>query len=199
MVNISNGQEMKDIELPLPLKTGGKPLMDALSQRASNREFSPRELSLNHLSGLLWAAYGINRPESGKHTIPTARNWQDMEVYAVLPSGIFLYQPLENKLKCIKTGNFMKETGMQDFVAKAPVNLVFVSDLSKMENTAPENKSIYAGIHAGAIAQNVYLYCASEGLNTVTRRAVDIAALAAIMGLPDSKMIVLAQTVGYKP
>jgi SagB-type dehydrogenase family enzyme len=145
----------------------------------------------------LWAADGINRPESGKRTAPTAMNWQDLDVYVVIPSGIFLYMPKEEKLKLIKSGNYMKDCGKQDFVDDAALNLVFVSDLSKMKGAKNEDKMLYAGIHAGAVSQNVYLYCASAGLNTVTRRYMDIEKLSKIMELPVDQVIILSQTVGY--
>jgi len=190
----------RDISLPVPDKTGGKPLMESLNLRSSAREFSPKEFPPRILSELLWAADGINRPESGKRTAPTARNWQDTDIYVFLKSGIYLYLPKENKLKFIKSGNFLKLTGKQDFVEKAPLNLVFVSDFSKMDKAATkEEKMLYAGIHAGCITQNVYLYCASAGLNTVTRRMIDLKALGEQMGLTAEQTIVLAQTVGYRP
>ena len=191
-------QENKDIKLPAAVKTGGKPLMEALNKRASERVFSAKELSMKELSDLLWAADGINRPETGKRTAPTAMNWQDMEIYVILKTGIYKYNPKNHLLELIKTGNFMKYAGKQDFVENAALNLVMVSDTSKMKNAANEDRLLYAGIHAGAIVQNIYLYCASTELNTVTRRYVDIPELAKIIGLPQNKMIVITQTVGYK-
>lgn len=191
-------QENKDIKLPAAIKSGGKPLMEALNKRSSERVFSAKELSMQELSDLLWAADGINRPESGKRTAPTAMNWQDMEIYVILKTGIYKYNPKDHLLEFIKAGNYMKYAGKQDFVENAALNLVMVSDTSKMKNTANEDRLLYAGIHAGAIVQNIYLYCASTELNTVTRRYVDIPELAKIIGLPQNKMIVITQTVGYK-
>lgn len=189
-----------DIALPAPDKTGGMPLMEALAARSSAREFAAREIPPRILSELLWAADGVNRPESGKRTAPTARNWQDTDVYVFLKMGIYLYLPKENRLKLIKKGDFMKLAGKQDFVEKAPLNLIFVSDFSKMDKAAPkEDKMLYAGVHAGCIAQNVYLYCASAGLNTVTRRMMDLEALREPMGLSANQTIILGQTVGYRP
>jgi SagB-type dehydrogenase family enzyme len=188
-----------EIILPAPAKSGGKPLMDALNARSSAREFSSKELSKQELSDLLWAANGINRPEIGKRTAPTARNWQDTEVWLVLRSGIYQYLPKEHKLILKKTGNYMKNTGKQDFVENAALNLVYVCDTSKMETDSKDDKLVYAGIHTGCIVQNVYLWCASAGLNTVTRRFVDIGSLHKDMELRKEQMIILAQTVGFKP
>ncbi len=191
---------LKDIKLLAPVKTGGLPLMDALNLRSSAREFSSNELPAQILSDLLWAACGINRSESGKKTTPTARNWQDTDIYVFTHSGIYLYEAKEHKLKFIRHGNHLKATGKQDFVEKAALSLVFVSDLSKMDKqTAREDKMMYAGVHAGCITQNVYLYCASAGLNTVTRRMMDFEALAPLMGLSADQTIILAQSVGYRP
>lgn len=187
------------IVLPLPIKTGGMPIMEALNARSSAREFSPKEFTLQELSNIMWAADGINRPESGKRTAPTAMNWQDVDIYAVLHSGIYLYSPKENKLILRKRGDFMKITGKQKFVTDAPLNIVIISDFSKMKSSSKEEKILYAGIHAGSVSQNIYLYCASMGLNTVTRRYIDIEELSKIMDIKPEEKIVLAQTVGFKP
>ena len=191
---------LKDIRLPAPVKTGGMPLMEALNLRSSAREFSSYDLPVQVLSDLLWAACGINRSDSGKKTAPTARNWQDTDIYVFTHSGIYLYEAKEHKLKFIRYGNHLKATGKQDFVEKAALSLIYVSDLSKMDKqTAREDKMMYAGVHAGCITQNVYLYCASAGLNTVIRRMMDFEALAPLMGLSADQTIILAQSVGYRP
>ena len=192
-------QDTKDIQLLTPVKIGGKPLMNALNDRSSSREFSATELSLQQLSDLLWAADGINRPESNKRTAPSAMNIQEMKVYVILHSGIYEYMPKENVLKLHKAGNFMKLAGKQEYVENAALNLVFVSDTSLMKNSTENDKILFAGVHTGCITQNVYLYCVSAGLNTVTRRFIDIPELKKIMGLSEKEMIVLSQTVGFKP
>lgn len=188
-----------DIVLPEPDKTGGLPLMQALALRKSSREFTSRELPLQMLSDLLWATNGLNRPAEGKHTAPTARNFQDTEVYVILHDGLYIYEADANRLKLLKAGDFMKYSGKQDFVAEAALNLVFISDFSKLGDLPEADKLLYAGIHAGCMAQNTYLYCASAGLNTVTRRYMDIEKLSAVMELPPDRRIILAQTVGYRP
>jgi SagB-type dehydrogenase family enzyme len=186
-----------DIQLEKPDLNSGKPLMAALSERSSHREFSERELSNEHLSGLLWAACGINRQESGKRTAPSARNWQDVQVYVFLKSGIYLYQEAGHKLVLIREGDHRLAAGSQDFVAKAPVNLIFVSDYNRMKEAT--DKELYAGLSTGYISQNAYLYCASEGLNTVVRASVDREALHKLMELKTEQHVVAGQTVGYKP
>ncbi len=193
------GQQPGEIVLARPDLNSGKPLMTALNERSSHREFSDRELSTEHLSGLLWAACGINRSESGKRTAPSAMNWQDVQVYVFLKSGIYLYKEADHKLELIKAGDHRAAAGSQDFVATAPVNLVYVSDYSRMTKASEEDKEFYSGISTGFISQNVYLYCASEDLNTVVRAYVDRDALHELMGLKSEQHVVVGQTVGYRP
>lgn len=186
-----------DIQLDKPDLNSGKPLMATLNERSSHREFSSKELSKEHLSGLLWAACGINRPENGKRTAPSARNWQDVQVYVFLKSGIYLYHEAAHKLVLIREGDHRVAAGSQDFVSEAPVNLIFVSDYDRMKEAS--DKELYSGLSTGYISQNVYLYCASEGLNTVVRASVDRDALHKLMELKPEQHVVAAQTVGYKP
>lgn len=186
-----------EVVLPAPKMEGGKPLMQALKERQSGRAFSARPLPLQTASDLLWAAFGINRELSGKRTAPSTRNWQEIEVYVVMQGGTYLYDAKANRLKLVVKDDLRKLSGRQDFVAKAPVNLVFVADLEKMKDSSPEDQILYSAADVGFISQNVYLFCASEGLVTVVRGLVDRPALAKAMNLPETKRIILAQTVGY--
>ncbi len=186
----------QDIKLPEPQKTGGKPLMDCINNRQSGRDFDEtKELSNQTLSNLLWVAYGFNRED--KRTVPTSRNKQEMDIYVALKSGIYRWDAKTNVLKLIAKGDFRKNTGAQPFVEKAPVNLVFVCNKTKADapNEQKLTEATYA--NAGFIAQNVYLYCASEGLSTVIRGMMPKEELSKIMKLTPDQMIVLAQTVGY--
>ncbi len=188
----------EEINLPEPDRTGGKTLMLSLSQRKSSREFSSKELSLQQISNILWAANGINRKEESKHTAPTANNRQNMEIYVFLPTGVYLYNDKDHKLLMINPGNHMKSAGRQDFVGTAAMNVMIVSDMSKLGDSTEENKLIYAGIHAGAIMQNLYLYCASAELNTVARRYFDEKVVSEVLKLSSEKKPIIAQTIGYK-
>jgi SagB-type dehydrogenase family enzyme len=190
-------QESEIIKLPAPQMTGGKPLLDCLKARQSTRDFGTEKLSLQVLSNLLWAADGINRPDSGKRTAPSAVNWHDIDIYAATADGLFLYLPKEHALKKILAEDVRSATGSQDFVKVAPLDLVYVSDYSKMQRGTEEDKRFYSGAHTGFVSQNVYLYCASEGLNTVVRGLVDREAAAKIMKLRPEQHITLSQTVGY--
>ncbi len=195
----SNGVLAQNIKLPAPDLSGGTTLMQALNERSSHREFSAKELAMDHLSGLLWAACGINRTESGKRTAPSAHNWQDVQVYVFMNSGIYLYNEKNHELELILEGNHQAAAGLQDFVPTAPVNLVYVGDYAKMEGADTSRRDFYGGINTGFISQNVYLYCASQQLNTVVRAMVDRDALHELMKLRPEQHVVVAQSVGYKP
>jgi SagB-type dehydrogenase family enzyme len=187
------------LKLPPPQTTGGKPLMQALKERHSAREFADRPLAPQLLSNLLWAAAGVNRPESGKRTAPSARDWREIDIYVATADGAYMYDPNVHALKHVLARDVRALTGSQDFVAGAPLNLVYVADTRRMEGVSAEDVERYTAADTGLIAQNVYLYCASAGLNTVVRGLVDREALARVLKLAPSQRIVLAQTVGYPP
>lgn len=189
--------EMKPIELPAPQTDGGKPLMQALKARHTERAFSSKELSLQILSNMLWAAFGVNRPESGKRTAPSAMNWQEIDIYVAMAKGLYRYDAVGNKLDPILEDDIRKATGTQPFVADAPVNLVYVADYSKMGDSPEEVKKFYSAANTGFISQNVYLFCASEGLATGVRAYIDREVLEKTMKLGPDQKIVLAQAVGY--
>lgn len=190
-------QEAKTIQLPKPNMSGGKPLMQALKERKSVREFSSKELTPQVLSDMLWAANGINRPELGYRTAPSAHNAQEIDIYAVLSDGLYLFDALAHELKLIASGDLRGLTGKQPFVKEAAVNLIYVATLSKLGNASSEDAAFYAATDAGFVSENVYLYCASAGLATVVRGWVDKTALGKVMKLRPDQKVILAQTVGY--
>jgi len=171
--------------------------MKALKLRCTAREYAADALPAQELSNLLWAACGINRPESGKRTAPTAMNKQEIDVYAALPEGLYLYDAKAHSLNLVVAQDLRGATGKQEFVKEAPVNLVFVANYTRMGEGPQEMKDFYAAMDTGYISQNVYLYCASAGLVTVARGWVDKDALAKAMNLGADQKIMLAQTVGY--
>jgi nitroreductase len=177
--------------------TGGKPLNEALAARRSTREFAPRGLTPSELSQLLWAAQGVNRPATGHRTSPTARFWNEIDVYVFTADGVFVYEPAGHRLRRFLSGDRRAATGVQPYVKTAPVNLVYVADLSRMKGAAPADQAIYTGADAAFAAQNVYLHCASAGLACVVRGAIDRAALGKVMGLGPTQRIILAHSVGH--
>jgi SagB-type dehydrogenase family enzyme len=190
-------EAQKTIQLPAPQMDGGMPLMKALKLRCTTREYSGEALPPQELSNLLWAACGINRPEKGLRTAPTARNMQEIDVYAALVDGLYLYDAKGNALNLVIAQDLREVTGKQPFVKDAPVNLVFVADFAKMGDGSKEMKDFYSATDTGYISQNVYLYCASAGLGTVVRGHLDREVLAKAMNLRADQKVVLAQTVGY--
>ena len=189
-------KQLKPIQLLKPQTDGGMPLMQALKARSSSRSFSDRKLPLQVLSNMLWAAWGINRPD-GKRTAPSAMNLQEIDVYVALEEGLYLYDARANILKPVLAEDIRAATGGQPFVKDAPVNLIYVADHSKMGRLSAKDRDFYSAANTGFISQNVYLFCASEGLVTVVRAYVDKPALAKKMKLRPNQKIILAQTVGY--
>lgn len=185
------------VALPTPGRDGGMPLAKALVERRSSRAFSTAPLNMQTISDLLWAATGVNRTDTGRRTAPTALDRRDLDVYAATPQGFFLYDVEKHALAPIVGEDIRAVTGMQEFVATAPLNLIYVSDLTKTAGDNREDKLVMAGSHAGFVSQNVYLFCASVGLSTVVRAAIDKPKLAEAMRLRPDQMIVLAQTVGF--
>jgi nitroreductase len=182
--------------LPAPTQSGGMPLMSALSRRQSLREFAPEPLPEQVLSDLLWAAGGINRPDVDGRTAPSAMNAQEVLLYVAMPQGLFLYEPQPHALRLVVASDVRRVTGNQDFVDSAPLDIVFVADHARMKLVPAARREAYAHAAAGAMAQNVYLYCASEGLATVIRAWFDRDALARAMGLQADHQLLLSQTVG---
>jgi len=190
-------QELRPIPLVKPQMDSGRLLMHVLKERKSSRDFSNKKLPIRVMSNLLWSACGINRPGLGKRTAPSTMNWQEIDVYVVTTQGLYVYDPRQHRLDPVLAQDISALTGNQPFVSDAPVNLIYVADLARMGSIAAESKDFYAAIDTGFIAQNVYLYCASEGLATVTRGMINREALSLAMKLRPEQRIILAQTVGY--
>ena len=179
----------QDIKLNTPNKVSGKLLMQALSERKSSRDFIDKDLPIDVLSNLLWAANGFNRED--KRTAPTANDKQELELYVTLKSGVYLYDAKNSLLKLIKTGDHRKSAGSQDFVALASANIIFVADMEKASSRE------YAYTDCGFVAQNIYLFAASEGLGAVARGWYDKDVLAKLLDLPLHKEVLLTQSVCY--
>jgi SagB-type dehydrogenase family enzyme len=190
-------QELKGIALPKPHMEGGMPLMKALAARSTSREFGPGELPLQVLSDLLWAADGVNRPDSGKRTAPSAMNVQNIDIYVALKNGLYVYDAKANTLDPVLSEDVRGTMGTQPFVKDVPLNLVYVADYAKMARGSDADKALYSAAHAGFIGQNVYLFCASEGLATVVRGLIDREAISKVMKLRPDQRVILAQSVGY--
>lgn len=195
-LTVSAGEVGKTIQLPAPQTDGGRPLMQVLKERRTTREFAATPLDDQILSNLLWAADGVNRPDTGGRTAPSARNGQEIDLYVARGDGLYLYDAGANQLKLVLANDLRAATGMQPFVKDAPVNLIYVADFAKMSGS-DEDKILYSAADAGFVAENAYLFSASQGLAVVVRGAIDREALAKAMKLRPGQKIILAQTIGY--
>lgn len=186
----------KRIELPAPRRSGGMPLFTALAQRRSVRAFGPQSIPQALLSDLLWAAFGVNRPATGDRTAPYWRHVMVIDLYLAMADGVWIYEPKTHALLPSIKDDIRKETGMQDFVASAPLELLYVAHGERMDVPAEERR-LYASVDAAFIGQNVYLFCASEGLGSVFRGSFDQAKLARLLPLASQQFVTFVQTVGY--
>lgn len=185
------------IALPPPRDDFGKSLAQALRLRRSGRAFDPRPLSTQVLSELLWSAYGVNRPSTADRTAPSWRHARETEIYGATADGVWRYDPVKHVLLPQLAGDVRGQAGVQDFVATAPLNLIYVSDADHMHGVSRDEQHRFAAADIGFIGQNVYLYCASEGLSCVFRAEIDIDKLTHTLGLDDTKFIMFSQSVGY--
>ena len=197
LVGLARAQDPEPFQLPSPGSQGGKPLIEALKLRRSIREYSPRSLRPQILSDLLWAAFGINRPAPGDRTAPYWRHVMVIDIYAAMADGVWIYEPKAHKLLPHLHDDIRAKTGTQGFVATAPLNLIYVAHGERMGDISAEDKRLYASVDAGFIGQNVYLFCASEGLATVFRAALDYRGLGNALELGAGQFVAFAQTVGY--
>lgn len=186
------------VELPPPQTEGGKPLMEALKARHSTRDFADRPLPPQLLSNLLWAAWGINRPATGLRTAPSSRTAMDIDLYLAMANGVWIYEPKAHRLSRHMPDDLRGETTLgQDYVKTAPLNIVYVSDAARMGKVSDADRVLNGIANSAVIGQNVYLFCASEGLATVLRASVPGARLAKRLGLTPTQAIYFAQSVGY--
>lgn len=184
-------QEGENIKLLKPTLKGGKPFMEVLKERKSSRSYSSKMLTDQMLSDLLWAAFGANRL-SGKRTAPSYNDAQEIDIYVILEKGLYIYNAKKHRLDFIHGRDLRTAAGVQEYVQMAPVNLIYVADYTKQNL---DREIFYAD--TGYISQNVYLFCASAGLSTAVRAAVNREKLSEEMGLRNDQKITLGQAVGY--
>ncbi len=189
-------EPLQPIPLPPPQTTGGPPLRQALKERRTTREFQTNALPAQVLANLLWAGFGINRPESDHRTAPSAMNSQEVDLYVALPAGLYLYEAKPHRLLPVSPEDLRAKTSGQPFAQEAPVVLIFVADLPRLAGAKPEDRPFYAGIDTGCVVQNIYLCAAAEGLGAVVYD-LNRAPLAAAMRLRPEQKIILCQAVGY--
>ena len=182
-------------QLPTPKfdkKSNGVSLVETLQRRESVREYSAEAITDQELSNILWAACGINRPDSKRLTSPTAMNAQDIIVYVCRADGAWRYDALQNSLTRITELDLRKAIGgRQEFAVNAPVCLLLVSDISKLRGNRE-----FGAMDAGYVSENIYLVCAAMGLKTVARAMMERDALMRELGLNDSQIPMLNHPIG---
>ncbi|MDR2130153.1 MAG: SagB/ThcOx family dehydrogenase [Odoribacteraceae bacterium] len=188
VMGLACSMQAQDIRLNPPTRTGGKAFMETLNERRSERSYVKKEMSVQMLSDLLWAANGFNRPD--KRTAPTASNKQELELYVVLEGAAYFYDAKQNVLKFIAKGDFTAALGQANITSKAAVSIVIVADTGK-------TASKYAYLDTGYISQNIYLYAASAGLGTVARGSYNGAELFKALKLTEKQEVTLVHPVGF--
>lgn len=193
----ADAAELKTIDLPPPWKEGGKPLAELIWARHSTREFADRPVLLDVLSNLLWTACGVNRPATADRTVPSWRRALESQVFVSAADGVWRYDAKAHNLTLALAEDIRGKTGVQDYVGKAPINLVYVADRARLKDVPAPEQRMWAFADVGFIGQNVYLFCASEGLATVFRGSINREAVAEMLKLSETKFVTCAQTVGY--
>jgi len=193
-------QNAEPIALKEPDLKRGIPVMQALSLRKSTRVFDPKPLELQDMSNLLWAANGINRPDEGKRTAPSAINAQDIDVYVLMETAAYLYNPEENILEHVVDGDFRKlAADRQETIADAPLFLLLVSETARFQRGDEDQKMTWAAEDAGIVSQNISIFCASGNLATVVRAIMDRDGLREALSLKDTQKLMLNHPVSYMP
>lgn len=180
-----------------PIAANPSTLMEALKNRKSATAFQTQSLPKDMLLDLLWAAWGVNRPDSGKRTAPSAMNSQEIDIYVLLSDGAFVYDAKANQIVSVLNQDIRTKAGTHGSIKDAPVQLLFVADYAKFRAGSQTERQSWSACHTGFIGQNVYLYCASQGLAARFYAGLDRAALKETLKLRDDQVIVFAQAVGY--
>lgn len=186
------------ITLVAPQETGAT-LLDAMKKRASVREYADQGLTLEQLSGILWAAAGQNRSD-GKRTTPSSMGLYPIKIYAILPNGIYLYSSKEHNLTLVKKGDYRQMAGTQEFVYTAPLNIMYVTDLELFDARPfypkEEERLFVSALDAGHYSQSVALWAAANGMGSVPRGWTNGEKFLEVIGAPESYRAILAQTIG---
>ena len=197
-VSVATFAADKVIRLPKPNLNRNSEVMEAFANRHSTREYAAKALTLTDLSDLLWAANGINRPEEGKRTAPSAMNKQDVDVYVVLPEGTYLYDAKAHQLNLVAEGDHRGAVaGGQAFVKSAPVSLLLVSDLSRLGDAKNTHTQLMGAVDAGIVSQNISIFCSAAKLATVPRASMDTAKLKSVLKLTDTQLPLMNHPVVY--
>lgn len=186
-------QDLVTIKLNEPSKKRESNIMEAFQNRASVREWTTDELSLQDLSDLLWAANGINRPSEKKRTAPSAMNSQDIDIYIFQNNGVYIYDAFNNLLTPLVAGDYRQLFGSQ----QSPIVLLLVSDTSKFKAGDSEHKKMVAAMDAGIVSQNIAIFCAGTGLKTRPRVSMNTEKIKKVLSLSENQLPLINMPVSY--
>ncbi len=205
--------ELKTIKLNNPDKKRGLPFMETLSVKASALEWSDRNLSLQDLSDLLWAANGVNRPAEKKYTASSAQNAHDVDIYLFMKDGVYLYDYDNHLLEPVLAGDFRSQIMMtpppmpkkpdgaamppRPAPSNPPIQIILISDISRFRMGPPELKYEWGAIDTGIVSQNISLFCAATGIKTRPRASMDKEKVKELLNLSESQYVFLNHPVGY--
>jgi len=204
---------LNTIKLNKPNTKRGFSFMETLAVKASAREWSDRELSLQDLSDLLWAANGVNRPDEGKYTASSAQNAHDVDLYLFRQDGVYLYDAATHALEPVLGGDLRSQLMMTPPPrpkdaggpppppppppSNPPLQIILVSDVSRFKFGPPELKPEWGALDAGIVSQNITLFCAATGLQTRPRASMDKEKIKDMLKLKDTQHVFLNHPVGY--
>jgi len=210
LCGIVSAQELKPIKLNAPDKKRGLPVMEALSVKASAKALSDREVSVQDLSDLLWAANGVNRPEEKKFTASSAMNAHDVDLYVFLKDGVYVYDAFEHVLNPVVKGDYRTQVVMtppkpanstepaRPAPFTGPVEIILISDGSRFKRGTPEQKTEWGALDTGIVSQNISLFCAATGLKTHPRASMDKTKITSLLKLKETQHIFLEHPIGYE-
>ncbi len=190
-------KEMKVIKLEAVSRGRGMSLMKALEGRESVREFASQEVSSGDLSDLLWAANGINRPEFGYRTAPSAMNAQEIDLYVCRKEGAYLYEPAARQLVMVSEEDVRPWIIHQQSLLTAPLFLLLVADLSRLQGGDSQRKLLMSAMDAGCVSENISLFCTAAGLATVPRVTMNEPELRKALNLNSSQHLLMNHPIGY--
>ena len=203
-----SGLNLQPILLPKPEMDGGMSVLAALRKRKTNRDISPEKLPLQTLSNLLWAACGVNRETAAfgrpGRTAGSASNSQEIDLFVAMPEGVYLYEAIPHRLTPIAAGD-NRALASWNGSTDGPVHIFYVADLTRFWRGKgqpdpsigdPEVQKSYYYLDTGFIAQNIYLFAASQGLAAWFHNC-DKKKTAKEFNLRPEQLVLFAQSVGY--
>lgn len=197
---LSLGVVAQNIKLPSAQKTGSMDAIQAINTRQSDRNFKEGDISLQELSTILQAGFGFSHKD--KRTAPTAMNRQDVSLYVFLEKGIYLWDAKANELVLVKQGDYRSKTDRENGFASKVTNIAIVSDLEKFDlQNNHHTANVFGAMSSAYVSENMYLAVTGldKNIGTVVRYAArQEKEMSELLGLKNTQVVYLFQTIGYK-